>query len=196
MNLHALEGRAVFAGTRRAAARRRLGLGPACFVVLCSVLAGTPCAGIDTVILGVARLRQRHGVDGLLLVALGIAADAELARLRELTRALGMRAHVRFVIAAPMNALRDCHAAADVLVNTPWGSASISSAPLSSAPRRTAHAAASSPRPVIGSDAGQLRAATLDGATGYLIPPRDPETLAARLAHLANLAVPAETAFQ
>jgi len=186
MNLHDLEGSAVFACTRREAVRRRLGFDPACFVVLARVAASTPCAGVDTVILGVARLRQRHAVDGLLLVAAGIVAEAELARLRDLTRALGMRAHVRFLITAPMHALRDCHVAADVLVSTPWGPAS----------RRITHAAAPYARPVIGSDAGQLRAATVDGATGYLIPPRDPETLAARLAHLANLPAPAETAFQ
>lgn len=160
---------------KRALARRRLAIGPACFVVLASHLhAGrlAPGAGIDTVILGVARLRQRHGVDAILLVALGTAADAdaaaELARLRELERALAMTAHVRFLVAASLNSVRDCHAAADVLVSTPWRMADASS--LTGAGRDVAR--------------GQ--------ATAVILPPRDAEALAALLARLQRRRAPVQ----
>jgi len=125
--------------TGRDLARRRLAIGPACFVVLTLTLDThrlTPSVGIDTVILGVARLRQRHGVDAMLLVAAGAMGDgdgdgdaeAELARLHELVRALAMTPHVRFLTAASMNILRDCRAAANVLVSTPWHAADVGSA--------------------------------------------------------------------
>jgi D-inositol-3-phosphate glycosyltransferase len=158
--------------TGRELARRQLDIGPTCFVVLALTLDArrlTPCVGIDTVILGVARLRQRHGVDVMLLVAAGAvadvdaAADAELARLRELVRALAMKPHVRFLTAAPMNVLRDCHAAANVLVSTPWRAANGGSA---------------------GSNG---RGAVCNGLTGAVLPPHDAEALAACLARLQRL---------
>ena len=155
--------------TGRDLARRQLAIGPTCFVVLALTLDSrrlTPCVGIDTVILGVARLRQRHGVDVMLLVAASAvadgdaAADAELARLRELVRALAMKPHVRFLTAAPMNVLRDCHAAANVLVSTPWRAADAGSA--------------------VGSGCG----AACNGRSHAILPTHDAEALVARLARL------------
>lgn len=159
----------------RALARRRLAIGPACFVVLASHLhAGrlAPGAGIDTVILGVARLRQRHGVDAILLVALGTAADAdaaaELARLRELVRALAMTAHVRFLVAASLNSVRDCHASADVLVSTPLRMADASSV------------------------TGAGRDVARGQPTAVILSPRDAEALAADLARLQRRRAPVQ----
>ena len=159
----------------RALARRRLAIGPACFVVLASHLhAGrlAPGAGIDTVILGVARLRQRHGVDAMLLVALGTGADAdtdaELARLRELVRALAMTAHVRFLVAASLNSVRDCHAAADVLVSTPLRMADASSV------------------------TGAGRDVARGQAAAVILSPRDAEALAAHLARLQRRRAPVQ----
>jgi D-inositol-3-phosphate glycosyltransferase len=162
--------------TGRDLARRRLTIGATCFVVLALTLDTrrlTPCAGIDTVIRGVARLRQRHGVDAMLLVAAGavgdgdvdvdVDAEAELARLHELVRALAMTPHVRFLTAASMNVLRDCHAAANVLVSTPW---------------RAADA---------GSAVGNGRGAVCSDLTGAVLPPHDAEPLAASLARLQRL---------
>ena len=162
--------------TGRDLARRQLAIRPTCFVVLALALDArrlTPCVGIDTVILGVARLRQRHGVDAMLLVAAGAVADgdidvdavadAELTRLRELVRGLAMTPHVRFLTTAPMSILRDCHAAANVLVSTPW---------------RAADA---------GSAVGNGRAAVCSDLTGAAVPSHDAEALAACLARLQRL---------
>ena len=173
----------------RILARRRLNIGPACFVILAGHLhAGrlAPGIGIATVILGVARLRQRHGVDAVLLVAVGADAEAEaeaeaeadamaaadagaeLARLRELVRALAMTKHVRFLIAASLNSLRDWHAAADVLVSMPWRMADTG----------------------ITMDDG--RDVARGQATAVALPPRDAEALATRLASLQRRRGPAQ----
>jgi len=162
--------------TGRDLARRRLAIGPTCFVMLTLTLDArrlTPCVGIDTVILGVARLRQRHGVDAMLLVAAGAVADgnvdvdavaeAELARLHELVRVLAMTPHVRFLTAVSMNVLRDCHAAANVLVSTPWRAADAGSA--------------------VGNGCGAI----CSPCTGATLPPHDAEALAACLARLQRL---------
>lgn len=162
--------------TGRDLARRQLAIRDTCFVVLALTLDTrrlTPCAGIDTVIRGVARLRQRHGVDAMLLVAAGavgngdgdvdVDAEAELARLHELVRALAMTPHVRFLTAASMNVLRDCHAAANVLVSTPWRAADAYSA------------------------VGNGRAAGWRSRTGAGLPQHDAEALAASLARLQRL---------
>jgi len=160
--------------TGRDLARRQLAIRDTCFVVLALTLDTrrlTPCAGIDTVIRGVARLRQRHGVDAMLLVAAGavgdgdvdVDAEAELARLHELVRALAMTPHVRFLTAASMNVLRDCHAAANVLVSTPWRAADAGSAD------------------------GKGHEAVCIDRTGAGLPPHDAEALAASLARLQRL---------
>ena len=176
MTLHSFDN-----DTRRDLARRQLEIDPASFVVLALTLDArrlTPCVGIDTVILGVAGLRQRHGVDAMLLVAAGAVADvdavadtaaaAELARLRELVRALAMTAHVRFLVAASLNSVRDCHAAADVLVSTPLRMADASS--VTGAGRDVAH--------------GQ--------AAAVILSPRDAEALAALLARLQRRRAPVQ----
>jgi glycosyltransferase involved in cell wall biosynthesis len=39
-------------------------------------------------------------------------------------------------------------------------------------------------RPVVGADVGGIRSTVVDDATGFLVPARDPQALAARLARL------------
>jgi len=171
--------------TARTLARQWLGIDPARFVVL-HVGGMAARAGIDTAILGVARLRQRHGVDAMLVVALrrtGATRDVhipianELARLRQLTHALGVAPHVRFACAPSPSALPDYHAAANVLATLPW-------CPSSGVAARAAMACA---RPVIGVLLAGGPGLVLDGVTGYLIPAHDAEALAARLARLQRL---------
>lgn len=41
-------------------------------------------------------------------------------------------------------------------------------------------------RPVVGADVGGIRYTVVDGKTGFLVPPRDPDALAERLACLAR----------
>lgn len=178
MNLHDIDACAPMAPAGREPARRRLGIDPACFVVL-DVVPHTvaPRDGVDTVILALARLRQRYGVDGILLLTGRVAPNAELARLRALARALQVEPHVRFIADPLPDVLRDCHAAANVLASTPWCASRVSAA----------HDAMPYPLPVICTDAVGSLSAVRDGVSGYLIAPRDAALLADRLARLQRL---------
>ena len=187
MNLHDIDACAPLAPAGREPARRRLGIDPACFVVL-DVVPHTvaPRDGVDTVILALARLRQRYGVDSILLLTGSFAPNAELARLRALARALQVEAHVRFVAAPLPDALRDCHAAANVLASTPWCASRVSAA----------YQAMPYALPVLCTDFGDSQGTVRDGITGYLIPPRDAALLADRLARLQRLPLLAQAMAQ
>lgn len=172
-------------------ARARLGLDPGRFIVL-QLGRIVPLKGVDTVILGVAMLRNRHGVDAqLLVVGGGMGGDAggntggransaagndgpELARLRSLAADLGVAAQVRFTGQKARNQLRDYYSAANIFASTPWYE------PFGITPVEAMACA----RPVIGSEVGGIKSTVNDGVTGFLIPSRDPEALADRLARL------------
>jgi glycosyltransferase involved in cell wall biosynthesis len=158
-----------------AEARARLGLPRDRFIVL-QLGRMVPRKGVDTVIQGVAMLRQRHGVDAQLLVAGGSDGDdgLELARLRSLATDLGIGAHVRFDGQQPRHLLRDYYSAADVFASTPWYE------PFGITPVEAMACAC----PVIGSEVGGIKSTVSDGHTGFLVPSRDPAALAERLARL------------
>jgi glycosyltransferase involved in cell wall biosynthesis len=167
----------------QAQARARLGLPPGRFTVL-QLGRMVPRKGVDTVIQGLAALRERHLVDATLLVVGGDHGapnrvtngidDPELARLQALARQLGADAHVRFVGQQPRSALRYYYSAADAFVTTPWYE------PFGITPVEAMACA----RPVIGSEVGGIKSTVIDGVTGFLIPSRDPRALAERLAQL------------
>lgn len=187
------------------AARLRMDIAPSRFVVLCAVATVGPIAprdGIDTVILACAMLHQCHGVDAMLVVICGERGDdlgddrgrdrgrdrggdsgddLELARLGQLARDLDVARHIRFAARQPHAALDDYHAAADVFASTPWHAS-----PAATSAVAWAMACA---LPVVGAAAGAVAAgavpaAVRDGVSGYLVPPRDPETLCRYLARL------------
>jgi D-inositol-3-phosphate glycosyltransferase len=160
-------------------ARARLGLDEGRFVVL-QLGRMVPRKGVDTVIQGVAMLRHRYGVDAQLLVVGGDTSGAvpgdtlELARLRGVAADLGVGAHVRFTGQQPRAVLRDYYSAANVFASTPWYE------PFGITPVEAMACA----RPVIGAEVGGIKSTVNDSVTGYLIPSRDPEALAERLARL------------
>lgn len=164
--------------SRMPAFRRRLGLAPDRFIVLHA--AGlAPRAGADTAIHGLAMLRTRWGVDADLIVAHGDVDEApgrkpQLARLRMVAADLGIMAQVRFAVPAGHEELRACYGAANVLAFTPWYALE------GGAPA----AAMACARPLIATRVGGIEDLVVDGLTGYLIPPRDPEALAKRLESL------------
>lgn len=175
----------------RAPARAMLGLDatgfdPTRFTVL-QLGRMVPRKGVDTVIEAIALLRTRHGVDAQLLVVGGDTHGrsrrqdgagghdgAELARLHALACRRGIEAHVHFLGRKARTELRHCYGAADVFVTTPWY------APFGI----TAVEAMACARPVIGSEVGGIKRTVVDGATGFLVPSRDPQAVAERLATL------------
>ena len=161
----------------REAARARLGIDARRFTVL-QLGRIVPRKGVDTAIEATALLRRRHGVDAQLLV---VGADGqagrdgpEMLRLRGLAAALGIAGHVRFAGQCARDALRWCYGAADVFVTTPWYE------PFGITPVEAMACA----RPVIGSEVGGIKSTVVDGVTGFLVPSRDPEAVAERLARL------------
>jgi glycosyltransferase involved in cell wall biosynthesis len=162
-----------------AEARARLGLPPDKFLVL-QLGRMVPRKGVDTVIQGVAMLRTRHGVDAELLVVGGDvdrphgSDGLEMARLRALAAQQGIAEHVRFTGQKQRAELRYYYSAANAFVTTPWYE------PFGITPVEAMACA----RPVIGSEVGGIKSTVVDGVTGFLIPSRDPQAVAARLAAL------------
>jgi glycosyltransferase involved in cell wall biosynthesis len=159
-------------------ARAQLGLDAGRFTVL-QLGRMVPRKGVDTVIQATALLRSRHGIDAQLLVVGGdIHADGrdgpEIARLRALAERLGIPAEVRFAGKKPRAELRTWYSAADVFVTTPWYE------PFGITPVEAMACA----RPVVGAEVGGIKSTVVDGSTGFLVPSRDPQAVAERLATL------------
>jgi D-inositol-3-phosphate glycosyltransferase len=160
-------------------ARQKLGLPLEKFVVL-QLGPMVPRKGIDTVIESLALLRQQHRVDATLLVVGGEGgagashATPELARLRALARQCAVSDHVRFTGRKDRAELRYYYSAADAFVTTQWYE------PFGITPVEAMACA----RPVIGAAVGGIKSTVIDGATGFLVPPRNPAAIAERLALL------------
>lgn len=169
-------------------ARQRLGMAGAKFTVL-QLGRIVPRKGIDTVIRALALLRRQYGIDAALLVVGGEGGGAEQAdtpemvRLRALAHALDVERHVEFTYRQPRSELRYFYSAADVFVTTPWYE------PFGITPVEAMACA----RPVIGAAVGGIKSTVIDEETGYLVPARDPDAVAERLARLHASPVLAST---
>lgn len=103
-------------------------------------------------------------------------ATPEIDELQKLARELGVSDHVRFMGKRQPDVLRYYYSAADVAVTTPWYE------PFGLTPLE----AMACGRPVVGSAVGGITFTIKDGETGLLVPPRDPQALAASLQHLLD----------
>lgn len=168
-----------FGPMNRGEARRAVGVGADERVVL-QLGRMVPRKGVDNVIRGVARLRHRHGVKARLLVVGGESREPDPAATPEIGRLIKVAADERvadavtFVGSRGRAELRAYYAAADVFVTTPWYE------PFGITPVE----AMACGTPVVGAAVGGIKATVRDGETGFLIPPRDPDALAAKLARL------------
>jgi glycosyltransferase involved in cell wall biosynthesis len=136
--------------------------------------------GIDNVIRGIGALQREHGVNARLYIVGGNSespneiATPEIARLRGIAAQEQVAAQTVFVGRRGRAHLSLFYSAADVFVTTPWYE------PFGITPVE----AMACGTPVIGADVGGIRFSVRDGETGWLVPPRDPAALAARLAQL------------
>jgi D-inositol-3-phosphate glycosyltransferase len=155
-----------------ARARQHLKLAPNKFIVL---QLGRMVArkGIDIVIESIDLLRNQHGVEAQLLIVGGDKAQdaAELGRLQALTAQLGLAQQVHFCGLQQRDALRYYYCAANAFVTTPWYE------PFGITPVEAMACAT----PVIGAAVGGINSIVVDGITGYLVPPRNPQAVADRL---------------
>lgn len=157
-------------------ARQQLGLDRSEFVVL-QLGRMVPRKGVDNVIHAAAVLRHQYQVPVRLLIVGGNAeqpdpvATPELGRLMALARELGIEQCVTFTGQRQRGQLRYYYSAADVFVTTPWYE------PFGITPVE----AMACGTPVVGTAVGGIKTTVVDGETGYLVPPNDPERLAERL---------------
>jgi len=98
----------------------------------------------------------------------------EIGALRALAAELGVLDQVRFAGRRQPDELRLWYSAADVAVTTPWYE------PFGLTPLEAMACGV----PVIGSRVGGIAFTIVDGETGFLVAPRDPEALCARLAEI------------
>jgi hypothetical protein len=171
----------TFYPVERAEARQKIGLatdGPV-IVYIGRVL---PRKDIRNVVHALKLLMNQYalekgGMPVTLLIVGGETEDAdpratpEIGVLQNLAQELDLEQQVRFVGKCQPETLRYYYSAGDVAVTTPWYE------PFGLTPLE----AMACERPVVGSAVGGITSTVIDGQTGFLVPPRDPEILAARL---------------
>lgn len=141
-----------------------------------------PRKGIDNVIRALARLRHSSGVNARLCVvggqlSGGLASDTEeYQRLVGVAHEENVSDYVQFTGCRDRDVLSRYYSAANVFVTTPWYE------PFGITPVE----AMACRRPVVGAATGGIKYTVIDGKTGYLVPPKDPEALAERLGILAH----------
>jgi len=135
-----------------------------------------PRKGVDNVVRALGRLKNT-GVPYRLVVVGGETDDPnpmacpEIARLMQIARMEGVEESVTFVGRKNREMLKYYYSAADIFISTPWYEP-FGITPLESMACGT---------PVIGSNVGGIKYSVLDGKTGFLVPPNDPEALAAKV---------------
>jgi D-inositol-3-phosphate glycosyltransferase len=178
----------IFKPVARDAARRRIGLDINGKVIV-YVGRMLPRKDIRNIIRALAILMQKNESSvksptmSLTLMVVGgeslepdPIATPEIGELQKLAAELGVIERVRLIGKRQPEELRDYYCAGDVAVTTPWYE------PFGLTPLE----AMACGRPVIGSAVGGITFTIKDGETGFLVPPRDPETLAARLQQLLS----------
>jgi D-inositol-3-phosphate glycosyltransferase len=135
-----------------------------------------PRKGVDNVVRALGRLKTTQ-VPYRLVVVGGETDDPnpmacpEIARLMQIARMEGVEDRVTFVGRKNREMLKYYYCAADIFISTPWYEP-FGITPLESMACGT---------PVIGSNVGGIKYSVLDGKTGFLVPPNDPEALAAKV---------------
>jgi glycosyltransferase involved in cell wall biosynthesis len=160
-------------------ARQQLGYDGDEFIIL-QLGRMVPRKGVDNVLRAVSILEYQHRMQARLVVVGGNteqpdpAATPELGRLMALAESLGIQQSVSFTGQRPRDQLRYYYSAANVFVTTPWYE------PFGITPVE----AMACGTPVVGTAVGGIKTTVVDGETGYLVPPNDPDALAERLAWL------------
>lgn len=178
VNLHA------FYPVEQAVAREKIGLAPNGRVI---VYVGRllPRKDIRNIVRALERLIKQNLLPEAeqpptLLIVGGETEDAdprdtpEIGEVQHLAQELGIAQFVRCVGKRQPEVLRYYYSAGDVMVTTPWYE------PFGLTPLE----AMACGRPVIGSAVGGIPFTVVEGQTGLLVPPRDPDALATRLADL------------
>ena len=156
-------------------ARAELGLPEGPTVVYVGRL--VPRKGVDTLIEAFALLPRQLSAR-LVIVGgePGAEGSAEVARLSTLAGKLEVAERVTFTGSRPQQDLYRYYGAADVAVTVPHYE------PFGMTPLEAMACGV----PVVGSRVGGIKTSVADGETGYLVPPKDPKSLASRLLRLLS----------
>ena len=135
-----------------------------------------PRKGIDNVIRALSRVRRTSMNAKLLIVGgendkVNDLDNPEICRLKQIASEENIADAVSFVGRKNRDVLKYYYAAADLFITTPWYEP-FGITPLESMACGT---------PVIGADVGGIKYSVENGKTGYLVPPKDPDALAARI---------------
>jgi glycosyltransferase involved in cell wall biosynthesis len=139
-----------------------------------------PYKGIDTAIQGFARLVHREEIPARLIIVGGESdrpdplQTPEIARLEQVARDEGVGGRVMFTGRRGRTILRLYYNAADVFLTTPWYE-TFGITPVESMACGT---------PVVGTNVGGVKYTVVNGQTGFLVPPKDPDAVADRVATL------------
>jgi len=166
--------RAYFSAGSRSGARSALSLGA--HPVLLFVGRIQPLKGLDVAIEALAALRRSDAV--LLVVggASGRDGEAELQRVNALAESLGVARQIRFVAPQPHHLLATYYRAADVVL-VPSRSESFGLVALE---------ASACGIPVVATAVGGLLSLVDDGVNGFLVPERDGQLFAKRVAQILD----------
>ncbi|MFL6565882.1 MAG: glycosyltransferase family 4 protein [Burkholderiales bacterium] len=171
--------KAEFWPIARPFARRALGFDPKDRILM-NIGRLVPRKGIDNVVRALGRLSRDYGIAARLIVVGGNSdlpcpvITPEIGRLRGIAAAEGVADQVVFTGRRSREFLKLYYNAADIFATTPWYE------PFGITPLE----AMACGTPVVGSDVGGIKYSVADGFTGALVPPHDPDALAASLAKL------------
>lgn len=136
-----------------------------------------PRKGVDNVIKSIAKLKMLGKRTRLVIVGGENDLDKcpEIARLKKIAAEGNVLENIHFAGRKDRDKLKFYYAAADVFITTPWYE------PFGITPLE----AMACGTPVIGSNVGGIKYTVIDGETGALVNPNDPDELAEKISELA-----------
>lgn len=141
-----------------------------------------PRKGIDNVIRGTAALLRKKPLPVRLLIVGGESEEPcpiktpEIGRLKEIAREEGIEDRVTFTGRRSRDQLKYYYNAADIFVSTPWYE------PFGITPLEAMACGV----PVVGANVGGIKYSVEHDATGFLVPPDEPEILAERMLEILD----------
>jgi D-inositol-3-phosphate glycosyltransferase len=138
-----------------------------------------PRKGVDNVVKAVGKLKAKGKKVKLVIVGgetdePDLSDNSELGRLRKIAETCDVLDDVQFAGRKGRDQLKYYYSAADLFITTPWYE------PFGITPLE----AMACGTPVVGADVGGIKYSVVDGETGALVPPDNPEALADKVSQL------------
>lgn len=169
-----------FYPVEKAEARKKLALRPGEQIIL-QLGRMVPRKGIDNVVMALGKLKAKGNKVKLVIVGgesdhPDPAQNPELERLQSIAAKHNVLDAIHFAGRKGRDLLKYYYSAADLFITTPWYE------PFGITPLE----AMACGTPVIGANVGGIKYSVIDGETGALVPPEDPEALANKIGELLS----------